>query len=254
MSDKKRSTDRLDSTRRALTLSALGLAGAALTGCGGSTDDTEEAPNLRFVNGTLEYTSMNVSLDGSAQPVLSGLGNGGEISAIRTVTEGVHTVRMASTNPVGEVSGTKDFDIDTYTTALAYGPQTAKLLFIDENSDDAPAGRTRLRVFQAASNAGALDVYLTGTNVTDLNPLNPNVENLAYDSQTSMNAPVTLDSGTYRIHLTATDSKTVIYRSANLTLPSRSVVTLVIVPDDGELTVVALPERRNGNQLTNQLP
>ena len=99
MSDKKRSTP--DITRRALTFSALGLAGAALTGCGGGSEDDEDLPNLRFVNGTLDYTSMSVYLDGGSQAVLTGLENGGEISAIRTVNEGVHTIRMASTSPVG---------------------------------------------------------------------------------------------------------------------------------------------------------
>lgn len=253
MSDKKRSTGRPDTLRRALTLSALGLAGAALTGCGGGSEDEEDLPNLRFVNGTLEYTSMSVYLDGSSQAVLTGLNNGGEISAIRTVDEGVHTVRMASTSPAGEVSGTKDFELETYTTALVYGPTTAKLLFIDENSSEPASGSTRLRVFQAASTAGALDVYVTATNVTDLTALTPDVEGLAYDSNASMNAPVTLDSGTYRIHLTAADSKTPLYRSANVTFPSRSVVALVVIPDDGDLAIVALPERRNGNLLTDQL-
>lgn len=253
MSEKQRSGVRCGITRRQWTLSALGLAGAAvLPACGGgSGDDDDDLPRLRFVNGTLNYRAVNVYLGSTL--VLSGLENGGRISQIRTLDQGRRTVRMVSTNAMGEVSATYDFEPGTWTTALAYGPSTAKMLFIEENSDEAPSGRSHLRVFHADSSLGAVDVYVTGSGVTDLRDEDPIVSGLGYDSDAAMDDPVVVNSGACRIQFTLADDKTVRYRSEPITLPSRSNVTLVIVPDNGDHTVVALPERHNGNRLTNEL-
>ncbi|MCW7539521.1 DUF4397 domain-containing protein [Aquabacterium sp. A7-Y] len=252
---------RPDALRRALTLSPLALAAGgslALSACGGGGGDAgdngdSDDPRLRFVNASSEYTTLKVFLNRDSRPVIPALANGGATTGYDWLSRGTHSVRMTSSDPEGEITGSKDFAERTYTTALAYGPRglNGRLLFIDENEDGPGSLQTKLRVVHVSTLNGNLDVYVTRSDLTSLTNETPLLSNVRYGD---LSAFATRSSGSVALHLTAAGSKTELLYRAVFTAPSNSVITLALLPRNGELNVTALPQRQNGNPIDNQLP
>jgi Domain of unknown function (DUF4397) len=214
--------------------------------CGGGTDRTKA--QVRLVNASYDYKSLELGVDG--QIVQSQVGYGGTASytaidpgkASSTISQPGSAAALLSFTPaVGK---------DKYFTLLAYGTLGAlKQLLLDENSSAADDNKTQLQVVNAAPDAGSLDIYLTGSN----DSLAPSVATV---SGAALGVPSILNvtSGTWRLRVTLAGNKTDLRLDLPaLSLASKQVATLVLTPGKGGVLVNALllSQQSNITQLDN---
>lgn len=211
-------------------------AGAALglAACGGGADRTKA--RIRFVNAS-GYDSLDMSIDDAwaFSGVAYGQGNGyyeanpdKMASTIRR--SGAATSLLSFTPAVG-----KDLDY----TLLAWGKSGALAqLLLDENAAEPDSGKMLLRVFNAAGDAGALDVYVTAGSdaLADAEPLYA-----APLAAGTLGAQVSITSGSWRLRVTAGgDSADLRLDLDSIVLASRTSATLVLTPGSGGVLVNAL--------------
>lgn len=242
--------------RRAFLGSLAGLvglgAGVTLVGCGGGST-ADDLAALRFVNGTVDYTSADFWVDDSL--VYSGLANGG--SATGYGSEDAGTLQVAL-HPVGsstaKLSSTYSFAQSSYTSVLAYGSIANGLYFRFFSEADAAAasGSFKVRAFHAMPALGALDVYLSNT--SSLSGLSPTLSISAYGVLSDF---VSVTSGTYRVRITSGgDQSNVLFDyTVGVSVSSTTVLLLAIVPrSSGSLPdIAALPEQSSPVALINEL-
>lgn len=251
MSGKKRPFPRPDTTRRALTLSALGLAaGTLLSGCGGAMDEEDTDPLLRFVNGTVDYEELEFLLNGTRVATVE---NGGDGTAYRTVDVDEHTLSIRPEGSTTIVETTDhEFEEETHTTLLAYGSVAGdiKLRVFDEDSAEPPSGKIAIRGFHAVPGGGVLEVYLTSANAS-LTGRTPDLLLGGYETLTGFNTD--LDGGTYRVRVTTEDQDDLLLDYSGASFADGRVITLVVVPrpnGGSNVDIAALPEGHTGARLT----
>lgn len=218
-----------------LAVVMVGLLGlAALVGSGGGEDRTKA--HVRLVNASSGFDALSLDIDGDRVTTAAAYG---ESAAYTDVDRGSGTAEVfRPASPT--VLSTTSVDLgrnDSY-TMLAYGKSGALgTVLLDENAGTPASGKTLLRVINTASDAGALDVYVTaaGDALADSSPVQTGA---AYGS---LGGFITLNSGTWRLRATATNSKTDLRLDfAALALGSESVATLVLTPGRGGVLVNAL--------------
>lgn len=228
----------------------VGIGGASLAGCGGSSDSLAA---LRFVNGTVDYATADFYV--SDTRVYAGLANGGAATGYGSVTSGTLQVSL---RPAGSSSAaltaSHAFATDSHTSVLAYGSLATSLTFryFDESNAAASAGTFNVRVFHGAPALAGLDVYITNT--SSLSGLAPTLRINAYADLSSF---ATLNIGTYRVRITRSgDQRAVLFDfTTGLTIGGTTVLTLAVAPrSSGSLPNIAvLPERTAPLILANAL-
>ena len=220
------------------------LVALGLSGCGGGSDSATKA-NVRLVNASKGYSTLSLSLNDSA--VQTGVAYGG--------TAGYAQVDPSNTSAaVGSPSAASTLSSSTlnlskknYYTVLAYGKAGAlSTLELDDNTGGAGSGKTLLRVINTAADAGALDVYVTGSS----DSLSASTPSLSAQTYGSLSTFATINSASWRVRVTAAGSKT----DVRLDLPavnfaSQAVLTLVLTPGDGGVLVHGLLLAQQGDVL-----
>ena len=225
--------------RRAAFLLTSALAfTAALTGCGGGGGSTKQA-TLRLVNASTDVASLNLSLNSTVR--LSGVPVNGQSEAI-TLDAGTYTVDLTNgSDTTALLSGSRSLSESSDDTAIAWGASGAlrmTTLSDTATSTDAPAtGYAAIRAFDAAPDAGALDIYLTAAG-TDLDSVTPTFSAIPSGGLQSY---VKLTSGSYRLRVTGAGDKTDLRLDLpTLTLANQARSTLLIQPGSGGMLVNAL--------------
>jgi hypothetical protein len=125
-----------------------------------------------------------------------------------------------------------------YYTSLAYGTVGAlRQVLLDDNQAEPDANKSSLRVLNAAPDAGALDVYLTGSDEPLANavPLEPAA---AYGT---VGAWRQVASTGWRLRVTAANNRADVRLDiSGVNLSSRQVATLVLTPASGGVLTDAL--------------
>ncbi len=220
-------------TARRWLMPAL-LAAFALSGCGGSDDATKA--NLRLVNASKGYSTLSLALNDST--VQSGVAYGGSAAYVMVnpsdTNAAVNSPSAASTLS----SSTLNLSKKNYYTLLAYGKAgSLNTLGLDDNTSAPASGKTLLRVINTASDAGALDIYVTGSN----DSLTASTTLLSGQSYGALSGYVNFNSGTWRLRVTAAGSKTDVRLDLSaVDFASQGVMTLVLTPGDGGVLVHGL--------------
>lgn len=220
--------------RRALARQlALTLAAALLVACGGGADRTKA--QVRLVNASSGYSGLDLRVDNELRQGAVGYGN--SAAYVEADPGKAFTLHNAGSS-TSLLNFTPNVSARRYYTVLAYGPLGAlKQLVLDDNAGAPDTNRASLRVVNAAPDAGALDVYLTGTDDT----LAASVPQQAGAAVDAVGAWLTVNSGSYRLRVTAAGSKTDLRLDVPvLALASRQVATLVISPTSGGVLVQSL--------------
>ncbi len=215
-------------------VAVLWVAVAALSACGGGADRTKA--QLRLVNASSGYATLDLRVD---DRVAQGPVGYGESAAYIEVDPGKAASTISSAGSATPLlSFTPSVEKKKYYTVLAYGAAGAlRQQSLDDNSGAPDTGRALLRVFSAAADAGALDVYLTGSNES-LDTAVAVQSSLAYGS---LGTWLTVNSARWRLRVTATGSKTDVRLDVPaLDLPSKHVATLVLTPSAGGVLLNAL--------------
>jgi hypothetical protein len=225
------------------------LAGLLLNlGSGGGEDRTKA--HVRLVNAATGYSELALTVGGEG---VTGRAAYGESAAYTDIDPGTRTAEVsrpgsATLLATSSVALSRD---DHYTVLAFDKAGTLSTLLLDENSGAPDRGRTLLRVVNAASDAGALDVYVTGDG-EELPGSTPVQSAAAYGV---LGSYVTLNSGSWRLRVTAASSKTDLRLNVPaVALGSESVATLVLTPGEGGVLVNALLVVQQGGIVTAANP
>ncbi len=220
--------------------SAALAAAVLLAACGGGADRTKT--HLRLVNASAAYAALDLSV--ASQAVQTQVGYGAT-SGYVDVDPGTPTATLSSSgSPTVLVSFTPSLSKGQYDTVLAYGAQGALAQLVLDDNAGAPAdGTTLLRVVNAAPDAGALDVYITGSS----DALAASVPVQAGAALGTLGSWLTVNSATWRLRVTAAGSKADLRLDlGGLALSSRQLTTLVLTPGSGGVLVNALLLNQQG--------
>jgi len=237
------------STRHAV---ALLLAGIFLEGCSSSGGNAQ----IRVLNTSIDYTSLDLYLN-------NGTTNTREITAAAHGTLGnylsvgaaSYTVEFTSNNVQSSLkSVNENLAKNTHRTYVAYG-NSGKFgtLEILEDQDQPSASYTKVQLLDAALDAGSVDVYLTDPSVAITNS-SPTFSAVAAGTIASAGF-VTVNSGTYRIRVTAAGSQTDIRLDSvtGITFSSQEILSIVVTGTGGGVLVNAavLPQQGTQTVVTN---
>jgi hypothetical protein len=225
----------------ARTAAGLFLLGSLLGGCGTKEDADEGSSTttgtLRLVNATTQRAAVGLLIDDLSRE--TGIERDAA-SATYRVTAGSHTVALANSSGSALASTTPTVAAGSATTLVAWtgDNNTVKYLSLNDLEAVPASGRTKLLVFNAARDAGALDVHLTpAAEVLSDAPLLGNVAAGSGSSgYTSVNA------GSHRLRLVKAGSVLAsdVRLDTTLTLPDAGIAALVITPSTGGVLAHAL--------------
>ncbi len=218
---------------------ALALAATLLVACGGGADRTKA--QVRLVNASSGYTGLDLRVDNELRQ--GGVSYGNSAAYVEADPGKTFTLHNAGSG-TSLLNFTPSVSAKRHYTVLAYGGLGAlKQLVLDDNAGAPDNNRALLRVVNAAPDAGAVDVYLTGTD----DALSASVPQQAAAAVDSVGEWLTVNSGSYRLRITAAGSKTDLRLDVPaLALDSRQVATLVISPTAGGVLVQGLLLRQQG--------
>ncbi|MDE2613830.1 MAG: DUF4397 domain-containing protein [Burkholderiales bacterium] len=174
----------------------------ALTGC--KSGSGSGSASVRVVNATHGHASIDLLVSGTKY---AGPATTGQASSYGSVPSGSQTVQWADSGTVTALAsvGPSLSESQAYTLIAYDSNGLLKAAWVGEN-DVAPAANTlNLRVIDLATDAGAVDVYVTAPGV-DLNTVNPNFSVGASGTSPST-AFLAFTPGTYEIRVTANGNK-----------------------------------------------
>lgn len=138
------------------------------------------------------------------------------------------------------------------TTVFIYGTGSAvQTRVLTQSNSVVATGQTELDFASLAPNQGALDWYVT--NPTDSLPQTPSLSALSFSSAGSASAvtatPLQVSSGIARLRAIATgdSTRTVVFDSGSMTLPSAGRALLALIPNSGSASAVALLSLSDNN-------
>lgn len=221
-----------------------------LAGCG-SGDNS----GIRLIDVSQDYTSLNVYVgDTVTTPTIGGIPTG-SLSSYVGVDPGSDTVYFtegsnAQTSPLTSQSET--FSTGEHRTYVAYGDTGAFAEYeIDEDQGAPGGGNASVEVLNTANDAGALDVYLTGSG-TPLAGASPNFSDVAAGQTSSFGS---IASGTYQLSITGTGNNSdVRLQVPSITLNSQEVVTIIVTESAGGYLVNAYLLPQQGSLTTELNP
>jgi len=223
------------------------LAGVFLNGCSKSDGNAE----IRVLNTSIDYSSLDLYLD-------NGTTNTREITAAASgaltdylgVGAASYTVEFTSNNVQSSLKSVdENLAKNTHRTYVAYG-NSGKFgtLEILEDQDAPSASYTKVELLDAALDAGSVDVYLTDPSVALTNS-SPTFAGVAGGTIASAGF-VTINSGTYRIRVTAAGSQTDIRLDSvtGITFTSQEILSIVVTGSGGGVLVNATVLPQQGTQ------
>jgi hypothetical protein len=223
------------------------LAGVFLNGCSKSDGNAE----IRVLNTSIDYSSLDLYLD-------NGTTNTREITAAASgaltdylgVGAASYTVEFTSNNVQSSLKSVdENLAKNTHRTYVAYG-NSGKFgtLEILEDQDAPSASYTKVELLDAALDAGSVDVYLTDPSVA-LSNSSPTFAGVAGGTIASAGF-VTINSGTYRIRVTAAGSQTDVRLDSvtGITFTSQEILSIIVTGSGGGVLVNATVLPQQGTQ------
>lgn len=214
-------------------------AAALLAACGGGGDSS--TAQMRLLNASIGYAALDMSVDSTTVNSAVAYGAVGSYADVKTSATGTEI----QSNSVGSTlaSSTPTLAAGSHYAMIAYGSAGSLQTTLLQEDQEAPAsGKSKLLVLNLAPDAGSMDVYVTGADET-LDTASTVASGIAAGSGSGY---VSLNSGTFRVRLTAAGSKSDVRLDIpSITLPSAGVSTLVLTGSTGGVLV-------NGIQLIQQ--
>ena len=227
--------------RQALTWLGALLCVPFIAGCGGGGSD-DGTGNVRVLNATHDYGAIDYYASDTL--ALPGIAEG-TASSYQSVSEGSYTFKFkpAGTSTTA-LSSSMSVSKDTSYTLVAYnnGSTMSSTYFADTQSSPT-SGTAALRVFNGATAAGYVDVYVTAPDA-DLSTATATASSVASASVTSY---VEITKGTYRIRVTGYGDKTDLRLDIpSVTLSDQQITTLMLTSTAGGVLVNGLLVNQGG--------
>lgn len=229
---------------RRLALLVTLLASLCLVSCSKSSSSGGSA-NLRALNLTSDLSSIDVYLGTTKQ--FSALSTNA-LAAYTTTDANTYTVNVNSAgNSAALFTGSYSLAKDAHYTAVVWGPQASlRVSTLPEDEDTAAiaSGNTRVRMFNATTETGAVDVYLT-TATADLSASTPTQGSLTSGTLAGFRE---IPAGTYRLRVTGVGNPSdVRLDMPSVTLNASKFATLMITAGSGGVLVNGMVIEQQGN-------
>ena len=211
-------------------LAGLAAVGLLLAGCGGGGDSSGDTASLRLVNATITHASLDLLVDASV--AVSGTA-ADTVSAYVSPASGSRTLQLNDAG-VGTalVTSVPTLTAGYHYTLMAYeSGGNVKTVVLPEDIATPASGVVTLRIYDAAIEAGKLDVYVTTNDCSNLSAISPSISFGTLTAPTPLS--LTQGAGTYNVCVTAQDSKTDLRLSMPITVTSQQVATVVLTPASG---------------------
>jgi Domain of unknown function (DUF4397) len=228
---------------------ATGLGAALLAACGGAADDDGDggSTHLRLINATADIDSIDMTADGDASDEtrsFSAVLRDAQSDFV-SLASGTYTLRAkrAGTSPALAINA-HILDKNKRYTAFVFGREgDYRLQALVEDQAEPAAGKALLRVFNAAPDAGNVDVYLTES-TTSLDDAVPSASNVA---AATLSLYAQADRGVWRLRVTGRgDPRDVRLDVAAFELADKARTTIVLQPGRGGVLVHALMSQHQG--------
>jgi hypothetical protein len=235
-------------TRR-LALLATITTSLVLAACGSSGGGGGQG-NLRTLNLTGDLSSVDLYVNSNKQ--YSGQTTG-TLSGYQAFDAGTYTLNVNSAgNSTTLFTGAYSVSKDAHYTAVVWGPQAQlHLSTIPEDEDAAgiAAGNTRVRVFNATTETGSVDVYITAAGA-DLSASTPTQGGIGSGQLAGFKE---IAAGTYQLRITGVGKPDDIRLDTSVTLSSGAFQTLVVTASAGGTLVngTLIQQQGNATALTN---
>jgi len=220
----------------ASTALALTVGFFALGGCGDG--NTGGQAKVRVVNASMDYAAVDMYLDDKRKIANVGYETG---SSYLKVDPDTYTTEFTSADASSALATfDQKYSNDDRYTFLALGRTGSfQVLTLRETVDEASKGQSKIRLVNAASDAGNLDVYLTDAD-TPLVDAAPTFADVSEDTLASEGF-VVVDSGAYRLRVTAAGSTSDVRLDvAAVDLASKAVYTFVLTGTTGGVLADAM--------------
>jgi hypothetical protein len=209
----------------------MAVATAVLAACGGGSDDDSGA-TMRLVNATLTHASLN--LLANSETVVTGTALD-TASAYAGIPDGSPSLQVndATTGGVLAVSA-PTITGGQKAALLAYeSGGSVRTAVIAEDTAQPASGTAILRVFNAATDAGSVDVYITDPAVDITTLASPTFTFIASSSVQASNF-VSFGPGTYRVRVTgAGNTSDLRLDIPAVVLANQQVGTVILTPTAG---------------------
>ncbi len=228
-----------------LAAGSLLMAGCGGSGSGGGGTAQWRVLNLNSEVGAIDvYNGAGVAFPAVAANALSGSYQGIDANS--------YAIKVTvKDNPTALLQQTFSLSKDKHYTGIVTG-RSGSVRMITLPEDDDPgiilAGNTKVRFYNATTDAGTFDVYITAPGVTDLSDQTPTVSGLVPSGTTtvSLSGYKDLSAGDYRLRVTGTgDINDVRLDVPVVTFASQQYSTIILTPSPGGVLV-------NGAQLVQQ--
>ena len=206
------------------------FAAVSLVGCGGH--GSSDTANVRLVNATLTHASINLLANSSAVVSDVAINTVSNYSGANTgsialqVNDATTNTVLATTAPT--LSGSQHYAVIAYESG-----GTVRTALIQEDTAAPASGTANLRVFNTATDAGAVDVYVVDPS-TDLSTISSPTFSFPGSSSTAATGFLSLAPGTYRLVVTGAGNKA----DVRLDIPSFDIAsqqnaTVLLTPTTG---------------------
>jgi hypothetical protein len=228
---------------RRLALLAAVASSLWLAACGGGGGGGSGQSNVRTLNLTSDTPSIDLYIGGTKQfsAATTSTLSGYNVVDANTYAINVNSVNDAATLFTGSYSLTRD----KHYTAVVWGNQASmhvSTLPEDEDTTLIAAGNTRVRMFNATTETGSVDIYLTAA-ATDLSATTPTQALLSSGTLSGFRE---IASGTYRLRVTGVGDPTDIRLDIpSVTLAASQYNTLMFTAGAGGVLV-------NGTMIVQQ--
>ena len=210
----------------------MAFAAAALAGCGGGGGGGGDSASVRLVNATLNHASLNLLANSTT--IITGTATD-TASAYTGVSDGSPSLQVndAGTGAVLAVTA-PTISKDQKFALIAYESGGAvRTAVISEDTAEPASGTAIVRVFNAATDAGSVDIYITDPAV-DITTLS--APTFSFTSSTSVQASnfVSFGPGTYRVRVTGAGNPSDLRLDIpSVALASQQVATVILTPTTG---------------------
>jgi hypothetical protein len=212
------------------------VAAAVVAGCGGSGNSSSSA-SLRLVNATLTHSSLDLLINASVAIPATTQDSSGSV----TLQINDSNTATALVSSIVSLAGGQHYTVVAYESGGAL-----KTAALTEDFVTPASGTAQMRFYDASTDAGSLDVYVTTDTVTPWNVY------LASPIAAAPQATVTADTsptssgwglytpGTYRVYVTGAGNKADLrngFLGTTVTLTSQQTATVLLTPASGGLLV-----------------
>ncbi len=230
-------------TRRVAMLAAM-ASSLVLAACGGSSSSNSGQTTVRAVNLTADVASIDLYTGDTKR--FSALARNA-LSDNASFNSDTYTLAVKRAGDGASLlSGSYSLAADKHYTAIVWGSETGLRLTTLPEDDDAAAitaGNSRVRVFNATTDTGSVDVYLTASTVDIGNA----VPSQAAITGGTLGGFRDISTGTYRLRVTGVgDPNDVRLDIPAIALEEKKFATLVLTAGSGGVLVNGTLIRQQG--------